>query len=419
MPIIVDNSFTNDSHGMRAERLNAIQGNLSIIQPELNAPPEITGWASGCYDLFMQKWATAGTESGEKEGATYDVNVKEEKMEEEYQHCRNVGIAAYVDDQMHLKDFHFYETYPRGRNDCVARVKLVLDAHLRHEAEGITHLIPAELIVRLTTAVTELEEALRNQDKERSEAEHAVLELSEAMEYDTKKLNTLKSWWFAIMGKEDPRIGYIGMVNPKGGQGRRLPGIPQNFTYNIGSGVFSWDAVETATSYQLAYRHAGTSENWEQGYQGGDTSSSFFPGAGSWEFKVRARNEHGYGDFSNVITTELEDILLPPAWVYAHYSGAPAVKEPGAPKVVDNNVEVTWAESTRAELYEIWRSIVPINDPPGEFTKIVETSSRRYLDYDVQSLTRHYYYIIATAGELRSAQSVQAMAEILQATPVA
>lgn len=31
MPVIVDNNFTNDSHSMRADRLNAIQSNYGLI----------------------------------------------------------------------------------------------------------------------------------------------------------------------------------------------------------------------------------------------------------------------------------------------------------------------------------------------------------------------------------------------------
>ena len=324
MAIILDNIFSRDSYGVRAERLHTIQANLPVIQPELNAPPEITGWASGCYDIFMQKWSGSETEHGESEGATLDVTLKEEKMEEEYQNCRSTGMAAYVDDPVNLEDFDFDTAYPQERYQCIARVENVLNVHARHQAEGIVHLIPDVLITRLTTAMTDFKAALEAQDVERAEAKHATTELTDLIEYDTKKLNSLKSWWFAVMGKEDARIDYIGMVNPRPRHGGSLPGVPADFTYNFDTGIFSWDAVETATSYQLAYRAAGSSDNWEQGYHGSETSSNFFPGAGNWEFCVRARNQHGYGDFTAPITAELDDTLLPPAWVYAHYSGAPA-----------------------------------------------------------------------------------------------
>ncbi len=38
MPIVIDNSFSRDSYGMRAERLIAIQSNFVSIQSKFNAP---------------------------------------------------------------------------------------------------------------------------------------------------------------------------------------------------------------------------------------------------------------------------------------------------------------------------------------------------------------------------------------------
>ena len=267
-------------------------------------------------------------------------------------------------------------------------------------------------------------------DKLKNFADDLLVKNQDYEEYQRKtfsrtedKVNAFNTMWdrmakisdaSKLIFRESPARVQMYLLYPDTGQ-HRPPAAPENMTYNFDTGIFSWDEVETATSYQLMYRAGGSSDTWEEGWAGEETICDFFPGAGSWECRVRARNDGGYGDFSPAITVELQDVLLPPSWVYAHYSGAPVVSgDDPAPKVEQNNVEVTWAESARAELYEIWRSITPINDPPGTFSKIVETSSRRYLDYEVAAQTRHYYYIIATAGEQRSEPSVQAMAEILQ-----
>ena len=52
MPLIQNNDFANDTHGSRAERLNAIQGNFASIQPDLQAPANIADWADDCADVF-------------------------------------------------------------------------------------------------------------------------------------------------------------------------------------------------------------------------------------------------------------------------------------------------------------------------------------------------------------------------------
>jgi hypothetical protein len=52
MPVVVNNNFTEDSYGMRSERLSAIQGNFATIQPVLAAPVHIATWAVDCYDVY-------------------------------------------------------------------------------------------------------------------------------------------------------------------------------------------------------------------------------------------------------------------------------------------------------------------------------------------------------------------------------
>ncbi len=44
MPIVVNNNFSQDTYGIRTERLIAIQGNFALIQPELSASAHISNW---------------------------------------------------------------------------------------------------------------------------------------------------------------------------------------------------------------------------------------------------------------------------------------------------------------------------------------------------------------------------------------
>jgi hypothetical protein len=54
MPAIIDNSFSQDSYGMRAERLNAIQTEFAAIQTELAAPASIATCAESRIKRFSQ-----------------------------------------------------------------------------------------------------------------------------------------------------------------------------------------------------------------------------------------------------------------------------------------------------------------------------------------------------------------------------
>ena len=70
MPVVVDNVFSRDTYGMRAERLIAIQGNFASIQTELQAPAHIATWAVNCADIYNDLLATSELELNESEGAT-------------------------------------------------------------------------------------------------------------------------------------------------------------------------------------------------------------------------------------------------------------------------------------------------------------------------------------------------------------
>ena len=104
MPIIVDNNFSHDTFGVRAERLNAIQGNFATIQAELSAPAAIATWAEDCYDVYSAALATSELEANESEGATVVVAEKEAALDEVYQSVKNMGITIYKDSPKFIQE---------------------------------------------------------------------------------------------------------------------------------------------------------------------------------------------------------------------------------------------------------------------------------------------------------------------------
>ena len=79
---------------------------------------------------------------------------------------------------------------------------------------------------------------------------------------------------------------------------------PVNLAYRPGDFVISWNPVENATSYELEYSPDG--EKWSEAYGGADNMVHYFPPQGGTAFfRCRARNANGYGDFSEVLKTEI------------------------------------------------------------------------------------------------------------------
>ena len=79
---------------------------------------------------------------------------------------------------------------------------------------------------------------------------------------------------------------------------------PTGLKYLIEHNTAVWDAVENATSYELQY--SPDEAKWSEAFSGADTMVHYFPPqSGTAFFRCRARNANGYGDFSEVLKTEI------------------------------------------------------------------------------------------------------------------
>ena len=384
MPIVVDNNFKRDTYGIRAERLNAIQGNLASFQPVINAQPPIVTWSTDCYDVFTQMVAVAGVEMNESEGASLNVQMKSEIMEEEYQNAKILANSIYRDEPVRLKEFGFDSAFPDHRNDKIARVKKVLETAERHDANSIPTLLPATIITRLTNAKLAYEAALQVQDKERSDAKYAVSELSKQFEKDTKILQDLRSWTYAMIGKQDPRMGLIGMVNPgTGGNSGPVPAAPTNLSVDIATMVFSWDPIleGDVSSYILQSSIAGI--EWQTIYSGTDNFVTYVPPeAGLKMYRALGRNQNGIGVASSVIYYNYQGLAAP------DYVSA-SIVDP-----ITGEVALNWGEVSEATEYKLYVSSVAVGAVAGQYVLVGQYAVATHTGIFALA-QRHYFYVQA------------------------
>ncbi len=169
------------------------------------------------------------------------------------------------------------------------------------------------------------------------------------------------------------------------------PAVPE-LNYSSPAG-FSWDAVATATSYQLVY-HAVEDTEWIELYSGEmpEDPVPFDPGNGVWVARLRARNAAGYGDWSSEINVTI-GLQPPEIWELVYNSGT-------------NQVTLQWHNSIGTSENDIYQSVVPIGDPAGAFT-LIETISAQLYQHEVTSydVTEYYYIIARNATESSEATS--------------
>lgn len=176
------------------------------------------------------------------------------------------------------------------------------------------------------------------------------------------------------------------IYSEEGGSGLAAP---ENLAWAEESDTFSWDAVGSATSYQLSYRALGV-EDWMTAYQGAPLSVVFDPGPGQWEFRVRARNAGGYGLWSDALEILVSGGLSAPQNVALLYYPPSA-----------DYLSLTWDAVVGASAYKLYQSVVNIGNPAGLYTSPEHPVSSPYVVNNPLSGKRYYYKLKAISpGEM-------------------
>jgi len=281
------------------------------------------------------------------------------------------------------------------------RVHTVMTEYLADLAgEGLTQV----MLDDFETLCEEFEVAKNSQHDKRNIRDVKRVERvrngNELYELVAKYCDIGKRIWFKV----DPAKydDYVIYPSGSGGGSSTLPGVPSGLNYTSGTGAFSWDAVTGATSYQLSYRATGGTE-WQVGYAGPDTSVVFDPGAGGWEFRVRARNANGYGDWSAEISVVISETLDIPQNFTVEYQLDGSV----------HRLVFNWDYVTGATLYRIYMSMVEIGEPAGTYILAGIPSTSPWTLPPTPS-KRYYFYIKASDGTIDSDASPVEMVD----TPV-
>lgn len=174
---------------------------------------------------------------------------------------------------------------------------------------------------------------------------------------------------------------------------------PDGLNFSPTAAYISWIPVEHATSYELQYASDG--ESWNVVYAGSDTGVEFIPPTEGWAyFRCRARNNNGFGEFSDVLKTGYYQTLPPPTNIQV--------------KLVQhsvNEIVVTWDEVPSATVYKLYTSIVPIGAAAGSFEFLGRIYTPSYSG-EVTQAKRHYFQLTAENSSQYSGRSVNAYIDV-------
>jgi len=303
-------------------------------------------------------------EIGERDVAFEQIKAARKALYEHTTIVRGNLDVRYADVADYIHIYGICGRVPLVHSDLIKFGGEIIKGHEKSVAEGDPLVLPEPVIEQLRTFIANLDVMLDNSTEELCEALACTAIVEDLFDADSHELGELLNWIYMFWGKYDPRLYELGFVpaseqSGSGGGGGEVPAAPTGFMFEWLEPVlqFSWDAVEGATSYQIAFSEDG-GEVWEELYTGEEVGYEYEPPEGMQYYRVRARNADGYGEWSDVVEFEIEGEPPMGEWpneltgLYANYSDFPS------PIII-----VGHDGQTGADTYRLKRIKVSIADP--------------------------------------------------------
>ena len=311
--IINDNLFSKDSYSLRTARLFLLSRHIEEYAAELQLEAAMLEWAVDSHSEWIEKDSHQTAIQGERDEAFQTSQEADKELHAKLVGIKKLLIGRYNHDEEILGIYGIRGRMPSEHRAKVALAYAIVSGHEDSKAGGDPKVLPDSMIAALKSDADTADNAYKDAMKKSGEAKEFSKTLRELFDADSARLHSLHTWMKIYWGRFASQYSVLGFVP---GRKRRAgyPRPPIGLAYDIPTKTFSWDETHLATSYQLAYAKyvAPPPDNgkkkripkpdWEEAYEGADTSVVFDPGEGDWQFKVRARNKHGFGKWSEVIT---------------------------------------------------------------------------------------------------------------------
>ena len=301
--IITDNNFARDPLALRLYRLMLLSAYIGDFEVELELPNRISDWATDAFDNYLAVLQNQTSEQADKFEAFQTLDEANIDLYNRIVAIKDLIVTRYGEDEQLLYKFKLKGRLPKSQNERWHVAMDIISGNRELEAAGDPNVLPSGMIDALETLALKVKTEFENVGKEITEAKSATVALRTLFDDDSRNLRELLNWIVIYWGKIDPRLIQLGFVQDFPEGGGDVPDAPTGLSF--AAGTFSWDAVEDATSYQLAFSADG--DVWEEAYSGDETSVAFVPADGTWFFRVRARSDNGFGEWSGQISVVIEE----------------------------------------------------------------------------------------------------------------
>ena len=203
--------------------------------------------------------------------------------------------------------------------------------------------------------------------------------------------------------KDSPAKIEFYLLYPEGaGPGVLTP--PTGLSFTLSNMKISWNSVTNATSYSVEISQDGVAYN--EIYSGVETNFIYMPVFFGYAYlRCRARNASGYSDYSDVYNFSYYDVLPAPENLEISLVSGSSVM-----------VELSWSAVLSADSYKIYRSVVNLDSPAGDYTYLTDQIGTVYTGNAVSG--KRNWYVLKSMNATQMSDYSQAVYLDVAVVPV-
>lgn len=303
--VVTNNSFSMDTRLERLSRMKMLADNIERYASEVSLSTDSLEWAQNAWKMFENLLDTKYKDLDEKNSISAISQKADSVLYERYVIIKELLLARLNNSQADLINKLGLEgPIPFRKDERIKKAfKLIENYHLIN-LEGLDDPLPILMIENLKNLAEDARKKLNLITSERQDAVNLTSELNNHFENDNIKLRTIYKWIVAFWGKKDPRLFEIGFAPLKNYiPGKSVDNVV-NFDYNKQDKVFTWDKTLYADLYQIVKRVEYEGREWEEIYFGKESSFNYLLVDDVKQFKIRAKNDYGFSDFSDILSVK-------------------------------------------------------------------------------------------------------------------
>lgn len=300
--IVTNNSFSMDTRLERLSRMKILADNIEKYASEVSLSQENLEWAQNAWKLFENLLNTKNIDLDEKNSISVLSQKADNVLYERYVIIKELLLAKLAYNQSDLiANLGLEGPIPFRKDERIKKaIQLIENYHLI-VSNGIEDPLPNLMIENLKYLLDDAEKKLNLVINERFNAVNLTLELNTHFENDNVKLRTIYNWIVAFWGKKDPRLYDIGFVPLKNYIAGKSTDKVEFLKYEKQDKTFVWNKSNYTKLYQLAKRVDQEGREWEEIYCGENTFFKYLFIDDVKQFKIRAKNDYGYSDWSEIL----------------------------------------------------------------------------------------------------------------------